>query len=105
MHEAVPRKAGYRLKVFQVSCVRQLIDIDNVWWFRFGQQQSDKSRADKAGAARHQDFHQKFTTASAALDFRCDCATRFPARSRDSKVPASVHHPFSQEKLIVFSRM
>src|SRR5271169_6283515 len=93
------------IQVCEVSGVGQFVVIDDRIAFGETQDVSDEIGADEARTAGDKDFHRATSWRPAPVErfilFAPVSATRVLARSRDSKVPASVHQPsrISKESL------
>ena len=95
------RSGGYTYAFDQVRLVKAGDDgTDSLLALREGQFHS-------AGRRKHGSPDHLLTpeATSVIVSLITEPATRFPARSRESNVPASVHQPERNEKVMVPSRM
>ena len=87
------------LQVGKISRVGQLVEIDDAMIFAERKHMADEIRTDKARPTGDEYFHEADSRRVPTL--RCGpdglfapvSATKLFARSKDSNVPASVHHP------------
>src|SRR5205807_7657943 len=86
-------------QIGQIPCISQLVVINELVILALCQNVADEIGADKSRPARNQNFHRSTrSVASCSSPVRDGLlapvsATRVLARSRESKVPASVHQP------------